>query len=80
VRQLRKLLMLLGLLILMVFSGCSLADTRVYVDRPFEVKVEVPCVVQDVKCNVIAGGSDGQVVLGLATCVVNLKRAAKVCR
>jgi hypothetical protein len=76
VRQLRKLLMPLGILILMLFSGCT--TRTVYVDRPFEVKVEVPCKVDRVKCK--TSGSDAEVVLGLATCVVDLKQAASVCR
>jgi hypothetical protein len=76
VRQLRKLLMPLGILILMLFSGCT--TRTVYVDRPFEVKVEVPCKVEVVRCN--PSGSDAEFVLGLATCVVDLKKAAGACR
>lgn len=74
-RQLRGLLMLLGLLTLITFSGCT---RTVYVDRPFEVKVPVPCKISNVSCNV--GGSDAEVVIDLAKCIVDLKQEIKVCQ
>lgn len=66
--------MLLGILTL---TGCSWCTTVEYVDRPYEVLVDVPCVVQDVTCD--TNGTDAQVVMGLMKCVVDLKNEAKVC-
>ena len=77
-KQLRMLLMLLGILTLTTFNGCSLLQERVYVDRIVEVNVEVPCAIKRVKCSTV--GSDAEVVIGLATCIVDLKKEAEACR
>lgn len=68
-------LLLLGLLTLMLFSGCT---RTIYVDRPYEVKVPVPCKISTTPCHV--AGSDAEVVIGLAKCIVNLKHEIKVCQ
>jgi hypothetical protein len=64
---------LLGIL---SFSGCS---TKVeYVDRVSKVYVNVPCKVKEVKCDI--NGTDSEVVLGMAKCIITLKKEAKVCQ
>lgn len=61
---------------MLTYSGCG--TKTVYVDRPVEVLAEVPCKVKEVHCGL--KGSDAEVVVGLAKCVINLKEEAKVCQ
>lgn len=75
VKILGLLLMLLGML---SFSGCAWCEKRIYVDRPVKIKVPVKCVVKDVECD--NNGTDSEVVVGLAKCVLDLKQEAKACQ
>ena len=77
-KKLRVLSTVLSLSILGLFSGCSLCETEVYVDRPVKVLIEVPCTVANVVCDI--NGTDSEVVLGLAECVIDLKMEAKRCQ
>lgn len=73
-KQLKVLLMLLGILTL---TSCSLFTTTEYIDRPYKVLVEVPCEVKKVHCDI--NGTDAEVVLGLTKCIIDLKKEASVC-
>lgn len=70
-KQLAMLFLLLGVLL---FSGCK----TVYVDRPVYVKVPVKCIVNDVECTL--EGTDSEIVLKLAECIIDLKQEAKRCQ
>jgi len=60
------------------FSGCGGAEVR-YVDKPYEVKVPVKCVVPDVNCT-FDRKTDTEVINACLECIVNLKRAQEVCK
>ena len=77
-KRLNKLSIVFVILTLVAFSGCSLCEKTVYVDRPVEVLVEVPCKVKDTVCKV--SGTDGQVVIGLVECIADMKAEQRVCQ
>ena len=74
----KMLLTVFVLLILATFSGCSLCTKIEYRDRWNDRNVEVPCVVNDVKCD--TSGNDTQVVVHLVECIVDLKKEAAACQ
>ncbi len=66
---------------LMVFSGCTCSPVEVvkYVDRPYEVKVPVACVVPDVTCDANQTTYTG-IVKEMRLCIERYKEATEVCR
>ena len=74
-KQLKKLLVLSGILILIAFSGCT---RTVYVDRVVKVNVPVPCKVGATDC--VVSGSDAEVVIGLTKCIIDMKQSIKACQ
>ena len=64
-----------AILILTLFSGCT---KEVIVEVPKPYAVPVPCKVPDVHCE--AKGEDNEVIVGLLQCIIDLKRAAEVCK
>ena len=66
---------------LMVFSGCACSPVEVvkYVDRPYEVKVPVACVVPDVACDANQSTYTG-IVKEMRLCIERYKEAVGVCR
>lgn len=76
-----KLQVLLTLFVVLAFSGCcGLVCDPVYVDRPIEVKVPVPCVVPEVLCGPLADLNDSEVVIELYRCIKAHEQAEDVCR
>ena len=64
-----------------VFSGCGCkpVETVRYVDRPYEVKVPVVCVVPDVSCDANQSTYTG-VIKEMRLCIERYKEASEVCR
>ena len=76
-RILKPSLMLLVTTILMLsISGCT--PKTIYVDREVIVKVPVKCIVPNTPCD--PRGNDGEVVVDLMECIIDLKKAQEVCR
>ena len=76
-RILKPLSTLLGSMILMLsISGC--VPKNVYVDREVIVKVPVKCIVPNTPCD--PKGNDGEVVMSLMECIIDLKKAQEVCK
>ena len=72
---------LLMLFVVLGFSGCG--AKAVYVDRPLEVKIPVPCKVSKVECassQEMADMNDSAVVIECYRCVHAHKEAVKVCQ
>jgi hypothetical protein len=61
---------------ILVFSGCT---KTIYVDRPVEVKVPVPCKAPKVHCN-FNKKTDTEVIQSLLMCIEDLKQSIKVCQ
>jgi len=76
----KMLLTLLGLLILTIFNGCSWCEKIIYVPEVHEVKVPVPCKVPDVHCSIDQNHSNAEAVVDLVECIVDLRKAEKVCK
>ena len=70
--------MLLGVLTIMTFSGCASKSIVKYVDKPYEVKVPVKCVVPDANCT-FGRKTDTEVISALLECIVDMKRNSEVC-
>ena len=70
----KQYVVLLGLFVVLLFSGCK----TVYVDRLIEIKVPVKCKVKDVPCHVV--GTDPEIVVKLTECIIDLKKEAERCR
>ena len=71
---------LLTLFVFLIFSGCSLCQKTVYVDREVEKKVPVLCKIPAplVPCS-MEGKSRAEAVVELARCYYDLIDRAKVC-
>jgi len=50
-----------------------------YVDKPYEVKVPVKCVVPDANCSFDRNTSTG-VISSLLECIIKMKRNEEVCK
>lgn len=75
-KTLNQLLMLPVIITLTVLlSGCT---KTIYVDVPVYVNVPVKCSVPNVPCD--PSGNDGEVVVGLMECIVDMKKAQEVCK
>lgn len=63
------------------FSGCGCkpVETVRYVDRPYEVKVPVACVVPDVSCDANQTTYTG-VIREMRLCIERYKEAVEVCK
>jgi len=61
------------------FSGCAVKPVVKYVDKPYEVKVPVKCVVPDVNCT-FDRETDTEVISALLECLIDQKRASEVCK
>ena len=62
----------------LTFQACSTTKT-IYVDKPFEVKVPVKCIVPDVTCD-FNQNTDTEVISSMLKCITDLKRASEVCK
>lgn len=64
-----------------VFSGCGCkpVETVRYVDRPYEVKVPVACVVPNVLCDANQTTYTG-VIKEMRLCIERYKEAVEVCK
>jgi len=69
---------LLSVLTTVTFSGCVTKPIVRYVDKPYEVKVPVKCVVPDVNCS-FDRKTDTEVISALLECIIELKRVNEVC-
>ena len=67
------------MLSLLILTACSSKVQTVYVDKPFEIKVPIKCIVPDVNCS-FNKDTDTEVVGSLLECITNLKRANEVCK
>lgn len=74
-KTLSKLLATFAILTLILFSGCT-KEVVVEVPKPYAVPVK--CATPDVNCSV--EGNDVAIITGLLKCIVDLKRANKVCK
>jgi hypothetical protein len=70
--------MLSMLFVILIFQGCSNKEI-VYVDKPFEVKVPVKCLVPKTECD-FNRETDTEVIHSLQECIVNFIENAKVCQ
>ena len=75
---LKLLLIISAVLTIATFSGCSLCEKKVYIDKPVPYAVPVACHTPDVDCTF--SGSDSEVVVGMLKCIVDLKRSNEVCK
>jgi len=66
----------------MTFSGCCIGTCEPeirYVDKPYEVRVPVKCVVPKAHCD-FNRTTDTEVISSMLECIINLKRSEKVCQ
>jgi len=72
--------MLLMVFVLLIFQACSECNPRVkYVDKPYEVKIPVKCVVPDANCSFDRNTST-EVIASLLECIIDIKRNEEVCK
>ena len=65
--------------VVLIMTGCECKPKIHYVDRPYEVKVPVKCVVPKTKCNFDRNTST-EVVSSLLECIVEMKQNERVCQ
>lgn len=70
--------MLFVLFSMVTFSGCTRTVIK-YVDKPYPVEVPVKCVVPDVNCS-FDRGTKTEVISSMLECIIDLKKAGKVCK
>ena len=74
---LRTLLMLCGVLI---FQACSKPEPIIkYVDKPYEVKVPIKCIVPDANCT-FKRDTYTEVLNAYVECITDMKKNEEVCR
>jgi len=71
--------LILLLLIAFVMNGCAQQPEIKYIDRPYEVKVPVKCVVPKAKCN-FNKPTDTEVISSMLKCIVDMKHNQEVCQ
>ena len=76
--KLRLLFSTSVILTMLIFSGCSVKERVVYVDKPTPYAVPVKCKVPEVYCSFKGEGSEP--ILRLLECVVAQKKAIAVCQ
>ncbi|WAK43878.1 hypothetical protein IAPFLPAM_00018 [Sulfurimonas phage SNW-1] len=71
---------LLMVFVLLTFQACSECKPQVkYVDKPYEVKIPVKCVVPDANCSFDRNTST-EVISSLLECIIDMKRNEEVCK
>jgi len=64
----------------LTFQACSECKPQVkYVDKPYEVKVPVKCIVSDANCSFDRNTST-EVIASLLECIIDMKRNEEVCK
>ena len=77
----KTLRLLLMLFVALTFQACSLCEDKlVYVDREVYVNVPVKCIVPYTDCSIDNNASDGEIVIALVKCIIDMKETRKVCR
>jgi PBP1b-binding outer membrane lipoprotein LpoB len=72
--------MLLSLLVITLFSGCSSCEPKVeYVDRPYEVKVPIKCEMSEVHCD-FNKTTYTEVISSLIECIIEQKQTIEMCK
>ena len=66
------------ILTIATFSGCASKPVVKYVDKPYEVKVPVKCIVPDANCT-FDRETDTEVISSLLECIIEMKRNQEVC-
>jgi hypothetical protein len=65
--------------ILISFTGCTCEPQIKYVDKPYEVKVPVKCIVPDTNCS-FNRPTDTEVISSLLECIIDMKHNQEVCK
>jgi len=76
VLRLRNLLMIF---VILTFTACSNQPIIKYVDKPYEVKVPVKCVVRDANCSFNKPTYTG-VINSMLECITIMKHNEKACQ
>jgi len=63
----------------LTFTACNNQPVIKYVDKPYEVKVPVKCIVPDANCSFDRNTSTG-VISSLLECIIKMKRNEEVCK
>ena len=69
---------MLSLLTLTSFSGCTTKPEIRYIDKPYEVKIPVKCIVPKTQCD-FNRTSYTEVISSMLECIIKLKRNSEVC-
>ena len=66
--------------VILTITACSQNKPVVkYVDKPYEVKVPVKCIVPDTNCS-FNRKTDTEVISSLLECIIKMKRNEEVCK
>jgi len=71
--------MFLMLFLLLIITACSCKPIVRYVDKPYEVKVPVKCIVPDANCSFDRNTSTG-VISSMLECIIDMKKNEEVCK
>lgn len=71
--------MLLVVCVTLIMTACSFKPQVKYVDKPYEVKVPVKCVVPDANCS-FDRETDTEVIAAMIECIVDMKHNEEVCK
>jgi len=66
--------------VILTLSSCSECKPDIiYIDKPYEVKIPVKCVVPDANCSFDRNTSTG-VISSLVECIIDMKKNEEVCK
>ena len=72
--------MFLMLLSILILTSCSKCKPEIrYVDKPYEVKVPVKCIVPDANCS-FNRKTDTEVISSMLECIINMKHNEEKCK
>ena len=60
-------------------TACSSQPEVKYVDKPYEVKVPVKCIVPDANCS-FERKTDTEVVSSMLECIIKMKHNEEICK
>ena len=62
----------------LTITACSRTEVK-YVDRPYEVRTPVKCVVPDSNCS-FSRKTDTEVISSLLECIIEMKHNEQICK
>ena len=63
----------------LTITACNTTPQIKYIDKPYEVKVPMKCIVKDANCS-FDKKTDTEVISSLLECIIDMKHNQEVCK